>query len=269
MKKPSEKQIELFANNPESFSVEQREWIKTWLEKDEELAMLASWYREYYQQVDAIERVRKKENTTVPSVIELKAFKNGNRVKNNFVLAAQTSTASKTSFHSFRSFASGDERTLLRVMYNREKQSTRLQIISDFLDEDDIVMIENSDSKKLLISRPGGSLELPESELSKEDITGWRGCNIHLPFLKILLYRDNEMGNINYSLSQKGSEAVDVEIDDSEIRIGFSAEMKGKIPGKMILHTRNVSTYQPVHNSICTIPLEDVTGTLSQVAFYR
>ena len=249
--------------------MKQREWIKAWIEKDEELAMLASWYREYYLQVDAFERSREKESKSIPAVIELKAFKNGNRVKNNFVLAAQTSTASKTSFHSFRSFVSGDERTILRVMHNRKKQSTRLQIISDFLDEDDIVMIEISDTKKLLISRPGGGLELPESELSKEDIIGWHGCNIRLPVLKVLLYRDDNTGSINYSLSQKGSEAVDVEIDDSEIRIGFSEEKKGEIPGKMILHTSNISKYQPVHNSVCTIPLEDVTGTLSQVAFYQ
>jgi len=266
--KPFEHHIETYVRHPEQLSRQERNWIKHWINKDEELAHLYQWYREFYGQVDAIENEKNK-STDKPAIITVKPFENNVIRKNHYVLAAETTTASKSAYQSFRSFTSDDEQTLLRVLHNRDKQSIRLDIISEHLDKDDIVMIETSDTKKLLISEPGGTLELTESELSRQEITDWQRCNIHLPVLKIFLYKDRKTGAITYSLNQNDPGHVDVDIDEKQISIEFTDTDGDNIPVKMILHTGNLSRYHPVASNICKLPVEDLSGIQSQVAFYH
>ena len=268
MDKPVEYHIETYARHPKQLSRQERNWIKHWIEKDEEIALLYQWYRKFYGQVDAIE-TEKTKSTDRPAIIALKPFENNIIKKNHFVLAAETTTASKSAYQSFRSFASDDKQTLLRVLHNRDKQSIRLDIISEHMDKDDIVMIETSDTKKLLISEPGGKLELTESELSRQEITDWQRCNIHLPVLKIFLYKDRKTGAITYSFNQKDPEHVDVDIDEKQISIEFTDTDGDNIPVKMILHSGNLSRYRPVTGNICKLPVEDLSGIQSQVAFYQ
>jgi len=266
--KPVEIHIETYVRHPEQLSRQERNWIKHWIEKDNELSLLYNWYRGFYGRVDAINS-EKSRRADKPAVITLKPFENNVVKKNHFVLAAETETASKSAFQSFRSFTSDDEQTLLRVLHNRDNQSIRLDIISEHLDEDDIVMIETSDTKKLLISEPGGKLELAESELSKQEITDWQQCHIHLPVLKIFLYKDRETGAITYSLNHNESENVELVIGQNQIRITFSDTFSGKIPVKMILNTGDQSRYHPMEKSICILAIKDLSGIQSQVAFYH
>lgn len=268
MIKPVEHHIETYIRFPEQLSRQERHWIKHWIDKDEEIAFLYQWLREFYDQVDAISD-EQNSGADKPAIIALTPFENNQIGKYHFVLAAETETASKSSLQSIRSFTSDDEQTLLRVLHNREKQSIRLDIISEHLGKDDIVMIETSEPKNMLISEPGGKLELTESKLSRQEIIDWQGCNIHLPVVKILLYKDKNTGAITYSVNQKNSENIELDIDQKQVKIEFSDSYAGKIPAKMILHSGDQSKYHPVENSTFSLPLKDISGNQSQIAFYH
>ena len=267
MEKPTEYQIECYAREPESFSRNERYQIETWIEKDEEISLLYQWYREFFRQVFFIE-AEKEHHPDKPTVVLLKPCIKKNNLKNHFVLAAQTPEETDSVLRSVKTFISEDELTLLRILHDRDKHRTHLHIISDHLDPDDIVMIESMKEKEIFISRPGGKLDVPDSELSSGDITGWESCAIHLPLYKVLLYKDIRNGSLTYSLNKKNL-GIELTITDKTVQVTFSNNRNHVTPTKIILRTENSSKFYRVQNNVCEIAIHDVDGARSQLSFYH
>ena len=130
MKKPSEKQIEQYVRYPEELSEKEKDWIETILKTDEELKLIAEWFRRFYvilDEVDLDDDQLYPNEKHHPSVIFLKPLKSAiNNGRRNFILAAQTDGAETTNMiEQIRTFASKKYGTVVRVLNLKSRKTTK------------------------------------------------------------------------------------------------------------------------------------------------
>ncbi len=269
MKKPSEYHIELFVNSPEKLSRDERRWVHEWINNDEEVRLIADWYRQFYKQTEEIKK-NKESKVDKPPVIHLKAIPNQLKNGNNFILAAQTATA-KSKNKAIKTFVSEKHETLIRVIYDDKKTKIRFHAISQHLDDEDIVILNLEDDQSFYISKPGGVFEISDSVITKEKIADLDKCMIHLPLMKIDVFRDSNTGSITYSSSfteKKGSSSI-LEITDKEISIDIE-NIPDKIKSeRIILHSDGMSSLWLIDENHCRIPLKKFKNSSSVLFFYK
>ncbi|MCC5907265.1 MAG: hypothetical protein JJU13_13720 [Balneolaceae bacterium] len=269
MNKPTEYQIELFVKNPVKLSREERRWVREWVESDEEVRLLAVWFKEFYNLTEEIKQNSERKERK-PSIIHLKAVSNQFNTANNFVLAAQT-TVAKNKHKSIKTFISEKYKTLIRVIYDDVKLRSRLHVISQYLNEKDIVILKLEDNLNFFISKPGGILEISESVIPKEKITDLEKCSMHLPILKIDLFRDSITGNITYtsdSADKVGFSHI-MEISKDEIKIDVENISNTCKPDKIVLHTGGNSSLWLINSGFCRLPVEKLKSSNSLLFFYK
>ena len=269
MKKPSEYHIELFVNSPEKLSRDERRWIQEWINKDDEVRLIADWYRQFFKQTEEIKK-NKESNIEKPAVIYLKAIPNQLKNGNNFILAAQTATA-KSKNKAIKTFVSEKHETLIRVIYDDKKTKIRFHAISQYLDDDDIVILSLEGDQSFYISKPGGVFEISDSVITKGKIADLDTCKIHLPLMKIDVFRDSNTGSITYFSSfteKKGSSSI-LEITDREIKIDLESIPDKFKSERIILHSDGISSLWFIDENRCRIPLKKFKSTTSALYFYK
>ncbi|MDZ7720161.1 MAG: hypothetical protein U5K72_15205 [Balneolaceae bacterium] len=270
---PTEKHIELYTLNRSSLTEEEIEWIEEWIQKDSELRLLAEWFQLFYKKVDQIESVQERPDH-FSSVIELESAPQKSKNSGGiFVLAAQTPVAdrSKKSLKTIRTFVSDEHKTLIRILHNRSKNQSKLHVISEFVDEDDIVLVEVQDREKTtLVSDPGGTFVIPDQKFPENAIKSWNKCELHLPISKIRVFKDDKDETLNFDTTESYFEREELTLfnDGDELQISFKGSSE-RNPDKMVIYSGEKSSIWPVKDGKCSVEIQNFSGTVSSLFFFK
>ncbi|WP_340106286.1 hypothetical protein [Rhodohalobacter sp. 8-1] len=263
MKKPSDKQLETFVINPSELSDEEFDRVKHAIQHDEELRLIADWLRRFYHTLDKyVEGARQlfNEKKQRPSVMDLEPLqstkKNGRR---GFVLAAQTSGAdSFNTIEQIRTFASKKYGTLIRVLNLKSRNTTKIDVISDFITDDDIVILMASGPDISLVTEPGGKMEISSEEISHEDIKKWSSCRVKLPVLKSKADRASTERNgylLAKSPSSAGIKSIEIIQKENHIEICPDQTEENKILNQLVVfETGKVPSLWELKNGRAIVP---------------
>lgn len=277
LKKPSEKQIETFVRHPDELSNSELTRIKTFLKSDEELRLLAEWFSRFYDTLDEYISDTKKaavDKGWVSSTLELKPLsatkKNGRRT---FVLAAHTETANTPAgVEQIRTFASKKYGTLIRVLSLKSKKATKIDVISDHIQDDDIVILSVPGSEVHLVTQPGGKIEIPSDQISGDDIKNWVSCRVNLPVLKSKVNRDSSRRDgflLAKSLSE-GTKSIEIQQESENVEIYPDSTGKNIVPKYMVLAEEDkLPTLWELNNGKATIPKEKFQNKEVSLFFYN
>lgn len=273
MNNPTEKHIEMYVLNRSELTDKEQQWIQDWIQKDPEIRLLAEWFERFYSEVDEINS-QKDQPEDIPPVIQLKPFQNRNSYSSGvFVLAAQTPVADRKRKHlkTIRTFVSEKHKTLIRILYDSKKNLSKLHVISEFVQEYDIVLIEVNDvDHTLMVSDPGGTFIIPDNEFSEDSIRDWNECELHLPIFKIKVFKDSKTGALNFDTIGSNIERDEFQIDisENELKLDFdgSDEM---IPDKLVIFADHCSSIWPITNGNCSIEHEKISAPETRLYFYK
>jgi hypothetical protein len=268
-KKPNEYHIELFVKNPDQLSREEQLWVREWIEKDKEIQLLAAWYKEFFKRANEIKE-DKKSREKIPPEIHLTADSHRFDNKTSFVLAADTPVARK-SRRSVKTFISEKHEIIIRVIYDKAEAKNRLYVISEHVQENDIVLLKLENNQNYFFSKPGGIFEIPESVITKKQFTDFETCSLHLPQIRIELYRDSKTGSITYAVNSGTDMAGSsiLEIDEEELNIDVDAISEKYRPDKIILFSGDTSSLWLINDGRCRIPFKKLESTSSLLFFYQ
>lgn len=274
MSKPTEKNIEQYIRFPSELSGEEKTWIEEWVKKDQEIRALAEWYKQYYKNVDQVEKDRGMFDAEKPVNITLNPYNRPQKIASNvFVLAAQTPAVDrrKANLRTIRTFVSEEHKTLIRVLYDSGKNYSKLHVISEFVDEDDIVLIEVLDDEHtLMVSDLGGTFMIPDRKISQENIKDWNRCELHLPVSKIRVFKDLKTGTLNFDSSSSMFEREDLKLNVTEDELQIEVNSKAKIiPDKVVVYTDNQSKIWPVEMGSCSLAADMFTDSVSSLYFFK
>ena len=157
LNKPTEKHIEQYVRYPSLLSQEEKSWIEEWIAKDRETGMLAEWFKEYYAGMDTIESAKTKPES-IPPVIQLTPFENRTNISGGFILAAQTPLSRKKSFglKTLKTFVSKEHKTLIRILHDDDERQSKFFVLSEFIGDEDIVLMDVSEEQFFFCEPPGG-----------------------------------------------------------------------------------------------------------------
>jgi len=187
LKKPTENQIENYIRNREGLADEEIRLIESSIRSNEESRLLAEWFNNFYQDLaDYLSERKKSAVRRIPSSFGLKPLQNEKKnVRRPFVLAAQAGSTHKVNeIEQIRTFASKKYGALIRILNIRSKNLTKIDVISDDIEHDDIVILTIPGTTLQLVTKPGGKISVPSDEISENDIKKWASCRINLPVLK-------------------------------------------------------------------------------------
>lgn len=258
MSKPTEHDIESLFSAPDSISSERKQWILSWLKKDKELNEVAEFYEKFNQKLKEVSDSKNK-CRAVPLVITVEKQTRRKKKRNGFVLAAQTTAVSGTSYKIVKTLLSEEHHTLLRVLHDESKRVHTIHVISSYLDDSDVVLIED-ESGKLFISSAGSKLEIPESEYQEWRIKEWNQCNVHLPLCRLYFYRDRHYGNVTYSFGKAvdeiDQEKVEIEISKERIAVKIPVFSESFGPGRVVIQTDRMKRFGYLSEGYYEFPAE-------------
>lgn len=249
----SEKKIEIYVRYPERLTGDEVRYIEEILQADDELALLADWYSRFYSIADDPEGPTPEK----PISIELEpAWYPETRNRNTFVLSAQTKRQ-KRGIESVKTFVSERYRTLMRVLYDKEKKMTRIHVVSDYVDEKDIVLLYIPEEDLHLVSRPGGKLEVPEEQVDKKRVEDWSACRILLPVLRAQIRQRHTDGD-RFIAADAGGETETIEIRQGEGTVEIICDMEEGLakPEILLLRTEADATLWRIKNGRAEVPEE-------------
>lgn len=270
---PTEKHIELYVLNRSELTDKEQQWIQDWIRKDDEVRLLVEWFERYYSETDEITS-QQNQPKNVPPVIELKPIQKKRSYSSGvFVLAAQTPITNRQSKHlkAIRTFISEEHKTLIRILYDSKRNLSKLHVISEYVQEYDIVLIEIlDDNKTLMVSDPGGTFVIPHQKFSKDAIRDWKECELHLPISKVKVFKDLKTGALNFDTTEANFERDDLRIEANDY--GLKLEFEGldeKIPDKMVVFSDQRSSIWPIVNGNCFIDEDKLTAPETCLYFYK
>ncbi|MDX1641905.1 MAG: hypothetical protein R3220_09430 [Balneolaceae bacterium] len=271
MNRPTEKHIEQYVRYPSQLSREEKAWIEEWIDKDNEIHLLVKWFKEYYAEVNKVES-RKNKPKSVPPVIQLKPFEKKSKISNGFILAAQTPVSGKkrSALKTVKTFVSNEHKTLIRILHDDHEKQTKFFVISEFVDDDDIVLMNVSEEQSFFVSRPGGTFIVSDQRISEKKIMDWSTCRLHLPLAKMDVFRTPETGELNIDSTGINREKYEIsfEVVEEQLHIvtDFGADI---IPEKLIVYSNEDSTFRTINNGKCSISLTDLKNPHSVLFFYN
>lgn len=274
MKKPTDTHIEKYIAYPSELTSAEKEWIQKWIDKDREIRLLADWFKLFYRTAGRIEKSRELAGLQKPTSIELKPLINTTTFSSGvFVLAAQTpvSEKRKANLKTIRTFVSEEHKTLIRILHDSSKNRSKVHVISDYVNEDDLVLIEVLDENKvIMVSDLGGTFVIPDQKISINTIKNWARCELHLPVSKVKVFRDQATGSLNFDSFESDREMYElhVSVDGTQLSISFHENEKNT-PKKLVLHNGNQSSFWPIEEGRCSVPTEKFSDSGSCLFFFN
>ena len=273
MKKPTEEHIETFVRNPEQLSAEEAGRIEQSINENRELGRIANWFRSYYQKLDQFLEESKKivsGNREFVSSFELRPLVkkkgNGNRI---FVLAAQTDSVKAPGLiKQVRTFVSEEYGALIRILDIKQRSAIRIDVISDQVAEDDVVIVTVPGMDTRIITRPGGKAEIPSEKLSGADVDRWESCVINLPVLKSKINRESSARDgFIISKTPFGTKSLEILQSGTGVEIHPDAESS---PETMVLHEtgEQPSVWKVVDGKV-TVPKSRIHNRELSVFFFN
>lgn len=270
LRRPSTTDIERYILDRTTFRNEEVEWMRSWIERDEELRELTDWFRQYYDTVREIDQRKLKKTVSAPKIIHLEPFLSKTKRNKGFVLAAQTPSVSrKTGLKTLKTFSSEAHKTLIRVLHDLDRSQFRLHVLSEFVGEDDIVMIDIPESNLSLISEKGGIFTIEDNQIDQDEIINWKNCKLHLPMARAELFHHQENGSLNVDTSGVDPDELDLNFHLRSEVIRVTANSKeGRLPEKMVLHCGGASSVISFRENVTEVPVNKLSETSSTIFFY-
>ena len=189
------------------------------------------------------------------------------------MLAAQTPVTERNekNLKTIRTFVSEEHKTLIRILHNSSRDQSKLHVISEFVREDDIVLIEIQDSENsVLVSEPGGTFVISYQNFSQDTIKNWESCELHLPISKIRVYKNSDRDTLNFDTSEAYFKREELGIDRAEekLHIMFNSS-EGENPDKMVIYNGAKSSIWPIEDGNCLIDIQDLSETVTTLYFYK
>jgi hypothetical protein len=269
LRKPSIKEIERYILDPSSLFPARADEIHEWIKKDAEIRQLSEWLKTFNGSVSQIDQQKKVVGKT-PRLINLVPFKTKIRQKNGFVLAAQTPAVKKMSgLRTLKTFSSEAYKTLMRVLHDLDRKEYRLHVLSEYVGEEDIVIIDIPDANLSMISDKGGVFKLKEDQIEQDEIVNWKNCRLQLPLTKAEVYYDHESGDLNVDTSAVNPDQLILSFQTGGGRLHVKAEVKDdRNIEKMVIRTGDYSSMVSVQDNFSDFPLDKLTESSATLFFY-
>lgn len=270
MDKPEEKQIEQHVIHPSTLQFQEKQFVKKWMENDEEIRMLTKWYEEFYKRFHQVEE-NKAASKLAQDIVDLKLFKKTSKITNGFVLAAHTTDIEQVPrLKTIKTFISKKHKTLVRLLHDERDEHFKLYVISKYVNEGDIVLIKIYNIDTLLVSEPGGSFCIPNDTFLKNNITDWTHCHINMPIAKIRIFRNITTSQINFDTTEIKREIHDFTFKLTKEQLQITSVFKNNsYPKKAVLFSNNLSRLIDMKTGMCSIALKYLLATETYVYFYK
>ena len=267
----TEKHIETYIFHPEELTPGQKSEIEKYIEENEEIRILAGWYRELREQIDAVEQTKKRVRPG-SSAIELTASAREKRKKYVFRLAAKTPAkyTKQLSLKTLRTFISEREGTIVRVLNSEGDSAIHIHAISEKIAADDMVLLMVPGLKELLISKPGGIFELKASTIVPDVIQSWDSCTLFVPVDRLDILVDEQNGNVFLDSHQTNKDELNIAFEEKaesyELRLTTSG---GYSIQKVVASCDGKGFLLEIEREVVEIPKSIIKGRLTSIFFYN
>jgi len=266
------KQIESFVRYPDRLSNENKKEIRSIIEADPEAAAYFKWFKSFYRVYDDMTN-KNRQHAEQDFTITLVPMNQETDVKRTmFVLAAQSTKTNGASIETVRTFASDEHRMLLRAIHYRNINEIRIHVLSEQIDEEDIILFDVPERNLFLVTSPGGKLSADTAEIRPDDVKKWKVCNVHLPVCKV-----KELGFKSESSSYLAGKSV-----FSETIVPIEANTKGDtvelypileeskpLCNHLVIYSKNQSTIIDMYNGTASVPKQLIQGEEVRLYFYN
>lgn len=267
MEKPSEEYIENYVRYPSDLSTEEILWIEEWIQKDCEVRLLVDWFRKFYETVDQVEQL-KTSSPDKPQHIQLKKFDEGKSDSKGIFSETPELTREEPNLKTIRFFFSEEHKTFVRILHDKDNNRSKLHVMSEFVDADDVVLIKIPGEDILLMSELGGTVRIPK-KIPLNKIKRWANCKLYLPITKIHVYRDKRTNHINIDSlgTDRDKSSIDLKVINRKVEITIDLLDKPP-PQKMVLHSDKESNLWTLENGACSIPVKEFSTSGSNLFFF-
>ncbi len=164
-----ERLIEAYIINAESLTKRELDIIRFEIENNEEVKSLVSFLDSFYSELDRLNRPRK---------VFLKRNKEFSKTTDGpMLLSGGVKSESRNHLVTTSTFYSEEEKTLLRVLFDKKRKEFQLHILSSYLSEVDILLVEFIWHKKIFVTGRGGKLKgICDNELNYDMINEESVC---------------------------------------------------------------------------------------------
>lgn len=267
----AEKYIETYIFHPEELTPGQRSEIEKIIRENEEMRILADWYRDLKQEIYIVEQTKQKVRPR-SSAIELTASVREKKQQYVFKLAAKSPSQHKKrrALKTLRTFVSTQESAIVRVLKSEDDSGIQIHAISERIAPDDLVLLTVPVFKELLISKPGGIFEPSGVSLSANDIREWDSCTLFVPMDRLDLLFEEHSGRVYLDSHQTNKDELTVVLEDK--------------PGYFVLHLETSAGYN-IHKVVAgsggkeymlglegarvNIPKSIIKGRLTSIFFFN
>lgn len=286
MTKPDERRIEIHASTCTLSLLpdEDDQWIRKWIDYDEDILKLASWFKKFYATFNQIQASKEK-RSDIPSIVYLTPWKTNLSLPNLFMLAAQkpVKEANGAKQRTVKTFVSDTHKTILRLLHDERDQQLNLHVISNYVRRDDIVLLRVNTGDQFLVSEPGGSFHFPEPktdsepgtdteiDISLKKIADWSRCQLYLAVDKIRLYKDSNTGEINFDTTElrRDRQALKLTCTNNELLITFLPGFNDKKhTHRVVFNSGRQSNDIEINAGVCSIPLDKMSGSQACLYFF-
>ena len=265
-------QIEIFVRSSDRLSIENKKEVRSIIKSDPEAAAYFKWFKSFYR---VYENLNKKSRQTADEDSTIKLVPMEQEIDSKrtmFVLAAQSTETNGALIETVRTFVSEEHRMLLRAIHYRNRKEIRIHILSEQIDEEDIILFDVPEQNLFLVTRPGGKLSADTAEIRPDDVRNWKTCNVHLPVCKV-----KEFGAKSESSSYLAGKSV-----FSETIVPIEANTKGDtvelypileeskpLCNHLVIYSKNQSTIIDMYNGTASVPKQLIQGEEVRLYFYN
>lgn len=248
MEKPEYKHIEQYITNPEELTDAEKSRIEYWITADPEVNHVYEWLKEFYREYTFV-RNSKLTPRERPSVITLTSATQNLQRPNTVILAAQTSAVKreKSTLRSLRTLISEKDKTLIRVLENQRSNSIDIHVLSEYMNEDEILLLDLPGADSLLISEEGGRFHLEKETFDLQQIAEWDRCKLFLPVARVDLFYDRFAGHVHMDTHNMDKTKQQVNVFESDDKPTIEVIYKGtETVNKAVVKAKHSSHFFPV-----------------------
>ena len=266
MKKPTERLLEIYHKYPYLLIEEEKKWIEHWVKNDVILRQISAFYKAFYSNLKKIQ-----ENRPVKAgIITLKHKNRKKEHQNGFVLAAESLSIRSHETETVKTFISEEHNMVLRFIKNPNQNEYIAYVLSEFGAEDDIFLLQNEKDQDFLISQPGGKFIFNSVKEHCFDPLEWQSCRLFIPIVQMLVYKDENTGNLTFSFNNKlNSDFIDVSLFNDHLVIQILHSPKEQQLTKVICKNDIEVELIILNSSRITFPISKFISNTSYINFYN
>jgi len=266
LKKPTEKHIEVYCKYPYLLLNEEKKWIEYWIETDIAIKQISDFYKRFYSTFKKVEEKRSVKSGVIVLTHKIRKKKQ----HNGFVLAAESLSVGSYEAETVKTFVSEEHNTVLRLINKPNKHQCVAYVLRELGAEDDIYLLQKENNQDFLISEPGGKFIIDTVKNHSFDLTEWQSCWLFIPIVQLLVYRDENNGNLTFSFNNTlNTDFVEVSFINDQLEIEILYTPNEKSLSKVILKSGSEVELYILNSSRITFSVIKFVSNTSYINFYN